>query len=153
MLHSRDSLQAVHTHSHTILTQHYSHSRRSYSQLFSHYSHSRTLFARPHTIRTLFARSHTVRTLFARSHTIRTLFAIFARCYLPVYIIHSSFARFTHDSRHRHTIFAHYSHQFTHPVGHTIRAASGGASPFALIHAVFTQFTPVRICECAIGTL
>ena len=111
---------------------HYSHSRRivftTILTLFPHYLHGRTLFARSHTIRTPFARSHTIRTV---AHYIRTLFA--------------------HYSRHRHPTFAHYSHQFTHTPVTLI--ACVGASPFALIHAVFTQFTPVRICECAICTL
>ena len=70
---------------------------------------------------------------------------------LPAYIIHSSFARFTHYSRHCHTKFAHYSHQFTPRSHYSIRAV--GASPVAPIHTVFAQFTPVRMCECVIGTL
>ena len=120
---------------------HYSHTIRtvvaSHSQLFSHhshtirtvahYSHGQTLFAHSHTIRTLFARSHTIRTVAHYSHTIRTLFA-------P-----------SSPQPHPHTI------RTSSHLGHTIRAV--GVSPFALVHAVFTQFTPVRICECAIGTL
>ena len=118
--HSRESSQAVHTHSHPFT--HYSHSRRivftAILTLFAHYSHGRTLFARSHTIRTLFARftnySRAIST--PNSHTIRTSCS-------------------------------------SHP-DHTIRAV--GASPlavFALIHAVFAQFTPVRICEYGICTL
>ena len=137
--HSRDSSHAVHTHSHTIHT------------LFAHYSHSRRITFTA--IRTLFARSHTIRTVAHCSHG-RTTFAVFAQYSLPAYIIHSSFARFTHYSRHcqpnSHTIQTSFHTPIWRP-NHTIRVV--GASPVALIHAVFAQFTPVRICECVIGTL
>ena len=123
---------------------HYSHTVRtvvaSYSQSYSHTI--LTLFARSHTIRTLFARSHTIRTLFARSHSIRTV-ALYSHTFRTV----------AHYSRGSHTIRAivlpnsHTIRTSPHP-GRTIRAV--GVSPFALAHAVFTQFTPVRICECAI---
>ena len=145
ILHSRENSQAVHTHSHTIRTLFAQSSHRIHS-----YSHTiLTLFARSHTIRTLFARSHTIRTLFARSHSIRTV-AHYLHTYRTVTVGRTLFARFTHYLRHRFTKFAHYIRTSPHP-GHTIHAV--GASPFALIHAVFAQFTPVRICECAIGTL
>ena len=90
------------------------------SQLFSHSSHTiRTLFARSHTIRTV-AHYSRGRTLFARSHTIRTLFA-----------------RFTHYSRHRHTKFAHYSHQFA-PRSHYSR---GEGEPVRSVRTQFTQYS------------
>ena len=127
ILHSRESWQAVHTHSHTIRTV-----VASYSQQFSHYSHTiRTVAYYSHTIRTLthcsfdqlplkegpskrgerapgctslFPWSPTIRTVALYSHG-RTLFAHYSHG-------RTLFAGFTHYSRHRHTIFAHYSHQF-----------------------------------------
>ena len=125
--------------------------------LFAHYSHSRRIvftailtlfahkFARSHTIRTLFARSHTIRTLFARSHTIRMV-AHYSHTFRTV----AHYPRGSHTIRAIVTSNSQSIRTSSHP-GHTIRAV--GASPFALIHAVFAQFTPVRICECAIGTL
>ena len=103
-------MQAVHIHSHTIHT------------LFAESSHRIPSYS--HTIRTRFARSHTIRTVAHYSHG-RTPFAVFAQYSLPVYIIHSSFARLTHYSRHCHTEFTHYSHQFT-PRSHYSR---GGGEP------------------------
>ena len=93
------SSHRIHSDSHTI---------------FKHYSHSCTLFARPHTIRTLFAQSHTIRTVahYAQySRGITSRFTLFTADQL-VCAVHTLFAP------HRHTTFAHYSHQFT--PSHTI---------------------------------
>jgi hypothetical protein len=157
ILHSRAISQAVHTHTHTIRTYTIrtpictvvaSYSLTAILTLFAHYSHGRTLFAPSHTIRTPFAHySHVAHySVFAWSHTIRTLYS------------HGR-TLFSHYSRGSHTIRAivnpnsHTVRTSSHP-GHTIRAV--GASPFAvfaLMHTVFAQLTPVRICECVICTL
>ena len=122
---------------------HYSHSRRIVFTviltLFAHYSHGLTIFARYSHRRTLF------RTLFARSHTIRTV-ARYSHTFRTV----AHYSRGSHTIRAIITPNSHTIRTSSHP-GHTIRAV--GASPFALIHAIFAQFTPVRIYECAIGTL
>ena len=139
--HSRESSQAGHTHSHTIRTV-----VASYSQdiltLFAHCSHGRILFAHySHTIRTLFLWPPTIRTVALYSHS-RTLFA---------HYLHGRtlFAGFTHYSRHRHTIFAHYSdsHKFAprshyslgggqpvHTHSHSIRTNSRSSHPFACVN-------------------
>ena len=137
--HSRESSQAIHTHSHTICTLFAQSSHRSHS-----YSHTiRTVSHYSHTIRTVAHYLHTIRTVARYSHG-RTLFAVHTFCTVA------------HYSRGSHTICAIFTpnsqtiRTSSHP-GHTIRAV--GASPFALIHAIFAQFTPVRIYECAIGTL
>ena len=116
--HSRESSQAVHTHSHTIHTLFAQSSHRIHS-----YSHTiRTLFARSvrhysHTIRTVAHYSHTIRTVARYSHG-RTLFEHFSHG-------RTLFARFSHYSRHLHTKFADYSHQFA-PRSHYSR---GGGEP------------------------
>jgi hypothetical protein len=137
--HRRESSQAIHTHSHTIRTlfaqsSHRSHSYSHTIRTVSHYLHT---IARSHTIRTLFARSHTIRTVAHYSHTFRTV---------------------AHYSRGSHTIRAIFTQNSqtirtsSHP-GHTIRAVPRRALSHSFTHTVFAQFTPVRICECAIGTL
>ena len=116
--HSRESSQAVHTHSHTIRTL-FAHgtvvASYTYSQLFSHYSHGLTHDS--HNIRTVAHYSHTIRTVAQYSHG-RTLFAHFLHG-------RTLFARFTHYSRHRLTKFADKSHQFA-PRSHYSR---GGGKP------------------------
>ena len=130
--HSRESSQAVCSHpfAHTICTvvgvasriiSRYSISYTIYIRTVAHCSHGRTLFAHYSHGRTLFAHYSPSRTLFAHysrgSHTIRAIV----------------------------TPNSHTIRTSSHP-GHTIRTV--GASPFAvfaLIHAVFAQFTPVRI--------
>ena len=108
---------------------HYSRSRRivftAILTLFSHYSHGRTLFARSPTtcIRTPLARSHNIRTVAHYSHTIRMV---------------AHYSRGSHTFRAIITPNSQTIRTSSHP-GHTIRAV--GASPFALIHAVFAQFT------------
>ena len=97
--HNRESVQAVHTHSHTIRTlfaQSSHRTRTSYSNTIrtrirtvAHYSHaavahySHTIRTVAHTIRTVAHYSHTIRTLFARSHTLfarsQTIRKLFAR--------------------------------------------------------------------------
>ena len=114
--HSRESSQAVHTHSYTIRT------------LFAQSSHRiHTAILSSHTIRTLFAHYSHGRTLFARSHTIRTLFA-----------------RFTHYSRHRHTnkfTFAPVRTPVTlfAPWGRACSQCSHS------VHTVFAKFTFVNV--------
>ena len=135
----------MHTISHTIRSVVASYYSYSYSQLLSHYSH--TLFARSHTIRTLFARSHTdtlfAQYLFERSHTIRTVAHYSHTIRRVAHYSRTLFARFTHYSRHCHT----NSHRRTlirtssHPPVTLITIRAVGASPFALMHAVFAQFT------------
>ena len=138
--HSRESLQAIHTHSHTIRTLFAQSSHRSHS-----YSHTiRTLFARSHTIRTLsiltvahyshtirtvahyshgrtlFARSHTIRTLFAQSHTIRAVHTLFSpsshqirrRLFAPVRTPVTLFARWGRARSHSFMQYSHSSHPF-----------------------------------------
>ena len=112
--HSRESSQAIHTHSHTIRTLFAQSSHRSHS-----YSHTiLTLFARYHTIRTLFARSHTIRTLFARSHVIRTV-AHYSHTFRTV----------AHYSRHLHTKFAPSSHQIRRLLAPRSHYSRGGGEP------------------------
>ena len=139
--HSRKSSQAVRTHSHTIRTlfaqsshriHSYSNTIHTHSHTVAHYSHGRTLFAHYSHSRTLFAGSQTIRTLFAGSHTIRTV----------------------------HTLFAPSSHQICTlfapvrtPVTLFARWGQARSHSFTQYSRQFAQFTAVRICECAIGTL
>ena len=127
-------------------------------------SHSRE---RSHRLFTPIPLSHTIRTVRRRIYRVFTaILTRFAHCShtirtgtgTPYPHTIRTVAQYSHGShtilysRHCHTKFAHICTS-SHP-GHTRRAV--GASPFAvfaLIHAVFAQFTPVRICECAISTL
>ena len=125
--HSRESSQAVHTHSPTIRTlfAQYSHSRRI---VFTSYSNTiRTLFARSHTIRTIAHYSHTIRSVALYSHNIRAVRKLFAP---PSHQSCTLFARV----RTSVTLFARWGEPARSTHSRTIRANSRSSHPFAIVN-------------------